>query len=74
MMINCNSCMMESYRASLQDTPSPISLENCPKVKMDLCGHMAYAREKGVHAAELSDAEKLRFTDLPPKTTLPLMG
>ena len=67
------SGLMESYRASLLDTPGPISLEDCPKVKMDLRGLMAYAREKGVHAAELSDAEKLRFTDLPPTTTLPLM-
>ena len=68
------SGLMESYRASLQDTPGPISIRDCPKVKMDLRGLMAYAREKGVHTAELSDAEKLRFTDLPPKTTLPLMS
>lgn len=65
---------MESYRASLQNTPGPINLEDCPKVKMDLRGLMAYAKEKGVHAADLSDDEKLRFTDLPPKTMLPIMG
>lgn len=65
---------MERYRASLRETPGPISLGDCPKVKMDLRGLMSYAREKGVHTAELSDAEKLRFTDLPANTALPLMG
>lgn len=65
---------MERYRASLAETPGPISLNDCPQVKMDLRGIMAYAREKGVRPADLSHDEKVRFLDVPPATSLPLMG
>ena len=65
---------MERYRASLAETAGPVSLRDCPQVKMDLRGLMAYARERGVQPVDLSHDEKVRFVDVPPSTHLPLMG
>lgn len=64
---------MERYKASLQDTPGPISLKDCPHAKVDLRGLLAYARSAGVQPADLSDEEKRRFVNIPQSAHLPLM-
>ncbi|MCD8023329.1 MAG: hypothetical protein LUF30_10290 [Lachnospiraceae bacterium] len=51
---------MKKYRESLENTPEPILLSQIQK-KVDLRGVMAYAREKGVHVAQLSEQEKSKF-------------
>lgn len=52
---------MSRYRKSLANTPEPLPLSKCPKLKMDLSGMLKYAKGKGVQPAELSEEEKQRF-------------
>ena len=51
----------EKYKEALVSLPAPILGEQLPKVQIDLAGLMAYAREKGVKACDLSEEEKNRF-------------
>lgn len=51
---------MKKYRESLMKTPDPILLSQI-KQKMDLRGLMAYAKERGVKVAELSEQERMSF-------------
>ena len=55
--------LMEKYRESLAATPGPVDLSECPKVKLDLRGMMAYAQERGVQPIDLSESEKARFIE-----------
>ena len=52
---------MKKYKESLEKTPEPILLSQCPKVKMDLKGLMEYAKKQGKKVIELTDVEKNRF-------------
>ena len=52
---------MDRYRASLAATPGPVSLSECPQVKMDLKGMMAYVKSQGVQPSELSSEDKARY-------------
>ena len=63
--------LMSRYRESLAQTPGPIMQSDLPSVVVDLRGISAYARERGVQPAQLSDEEKARFVSpapLVPKT------
>lgn len=51
---------MKKYKESLKSTPGPIMLSQIP-MKIDLRGIIAYAKEKGVQPAMLSEEEKQRF-------------
>ncbi|MCI8578028.1 MAG: hypothetical protein HFG64_11075 [Lachnospiraceae bacterium] len=53
--------LMKKYRESLAQTPEPILLSQCPKIKLDLRGLMQYAKDKGVKVADLTEKEKVRF-------------
>ena len=50
----------EEYRESLKNTPEPILLSQID-TKMDLRGLMAYAKERGMKVAELSEQERMSF-------------
>ena len=51
---------MKKYRESLKNTPEPILLSQIQQ-KMDLRGLMAYAKERGMKVAELSEQERMSF-------------
>ena len=51
---------MKRYRESLKNTPEPILLSQID-TKMDLRGLMAYAKERGMKVAELSEQERMSF-------------
>ena len=51
---------MKKYRESLKKTPEPILLSQIQQ-KMDLRGLMAYAKERGMKVAELSEQERMSF-------------
>ncbi|MCD7819252.1 MAG: hypothetical protein LUH07_09415 [Lachnospiraceae bacterium] len=51
---------MKRYKESLENTPEPISLNQIQK-KVDLRGIMSYAKERGMHVAQLSEQEKNMF-------------
>lgn len=53
--------LMKKYRESLAQTPEPILLSQCPKIKLDLRGLMQYAKEKGVKVTDLEEKEKQSF-------------
>lgn len=53
---------MKKYRESLVNTPKPILLSQITQ-KVDLRGLMAYAKEKGVKVAQLTEKEKNGFYD-----------
>lgn len=46
---------IESYRASLAETPGPVNLRDRPQVKIDLGGLMAYAGERNVQPTDPPD-------------------
>ena len=52
--------LMKKYRESLKKTPEPILLSQIQQ-KMDLRGLMAYAKERGLKVAELSEKERMSF-------------
>ena len=52
---------MKRYKTSLANTPGPVAFEDIPNIKIDMKGLLAYAKEKGVEPAYLSDEEKERF-------------
>jgi len=52
---------MKRYKASLANTQGPVAFEDIPNIKIDMKGLLAYAKEKGVEPAYLSDEEKERF-------------
>lgn len=54
------SGQMKKYKDSLVTMSEPILLSQI-KQKMDLRGLVAYAREKGVKVAQLSEKERLSF-------------
>ena len=51
---------MKKYRESLKNTSEPILLSHIQQ-KMDLRGLMAYAKERGMKVAELSEQERMSF-------------
>ena len=51
---------MKKYRESLKKTPEPILMSQIQQ-KMDLRGLMAYAKERGMKVAELSEQERMSF-------------
>lgn len=53
--------LMKRYRESLARTPGPVLAKDIPDMRIDLRGLSAYAKERGVQPAELSDEEKRRF-------------
>ncbi len=55
------SGLMSRYRESLAQTPGPIMQDDLPRVIVDLRGISAYARERGVQPAQLSEEEKALF-------------
>ena len=62
MSINGQTMNYKKYASLLKEMPAPIMPDQFPAgVKLDLAGLLAYAREKGVHPSELSNAEKNRF-------------
>ena len=52
---------MKRYRQSLESTPEPILLSQCPQIKMDLRGMMKYAKSIGKKVVELTEDEKKQF-------------
>ena len=50
--------LMDRYRKSLDSTPGPLRLSDCPQVKMDLKGLIRYAQECGVQPVDLTTEEK----------------
>ncbi len=53
--------LMSKYKKSLLNTPKPVVPSELAKIKIDLKGLLAYAKEKKISPAELSDKEKARF-------------
>ena len=51
----------KKYDEILKTMPTPISLDQIPKVKIDYKGLIEYARNKNVQPGELSDEEKNKF-------------
>ena len=51
---------MSKYNESLRNTSAPVLLSQITK-KIDLRGLMNYAKDKGVHVAQLSEHEKRAF-------------
>lgn len=51
---------MKKYRESLKNTPEPILLSQIQQ-KMDLRGLMAYAKQRRMKVAELSEQERMSF-------------
>ncbi len=54
---------MKRYKDSLKAMQGPILLNQCPDIKLDLCGLMKYAKENGVKVIELSEDEKSHFIE-----------
>lgn len=52
---------MKRYKASLEKTPEPIMLSQCPQMKLDLRGLMKYAKSQGKKVIDLTDGEKKLF-------------
>lgn len=52
--------LMKKYNDSLLNTPEPVLLSQITK-KVDLRGLIKYAKNKGLHVAQLSEKEKLPF-------------
>lgn len=52
---------MKRYKESLTNTPEPITLDQCPQIKLDLRGLMKYAKSIGKKVVELTEDEKKRF-------------
>jgi len=52
---------MKIYKDSLARTPDPITLSQCPQMKLDLRGMMKYAKSIGKKVVELTEEEKSVF-------------
>ena len=51
----------KKYHEMLETMPDPTEAPDAPRIKVDLRGALAYARQKGVDTADLTDAEKQMF-------------
>ena len=49
------------YYEQLENMDGPVLPSELPRVKIDIRGALAYAKEKGVEVASLSDEEKKLF-------------
>ena len=57
---------MQKYKISLEQTPGPVRLKDVPQITIDYRGLLAYAKQKGLEPADLSDAEKEQFVTRKP--------
>ena len=60
------SGLMQRYNESLEQTPGPVLPKDLPRITVDYRGLLAYARQKGVDPAALSEDEKNRFVTRKP--------
>lgn len=53
--------LMSRYKNSLKNTPKPVLPSKLQKIRLDLKGLMAYAKNQNVSPADLSEREKKQF-------------
>ena len=55
------SGLMQRYNESLAQTPGPVLPKDLPRITVDYRGILAYAKQRGVEPADLTDEEKEQF-------------